>query len=109
MNPSTVSRLRAVTSTDGRGSQIRDWANASSAEIEGVFLAPASSGEGHNDSRESVGKGWSLFSLNPLDLLATDRVQANGLTFEVDGEPEAWDSPWGGISGVTAKLTRVEG
>lgn len=109
MNPTTVTRLRATTSIDGRGSQVRDWLNASTEIIENVLVAPAAAGESHDNGREAVNRGWELFGLTSIDLLATDRVLIDGATFEVDGEPERWNSPWGGVHGLKAKLKRVEG
>jgi hypothetical protein len=54
--------------------------------------------------RDTIVSRWQLFAPDGTDLLATDRVEFQGATYEVDGEPQRWDFP--PLSHVTALLRR---
>jgi hypothetical protein len=54
--------------------------------------------------RDTIVSRWQLFAPADADLTATDRVEFNGDTYEVDGEVQRWDFP--PLSHLTALLRR---
>jgi hypothetical protein len=94
---------RATTTEDPYGNQSRDWTRASATRVEGCSVQPVLGAE-QTVGRETVVSRWQLFAPDHIDLLATDRVEWDGGTYEVDGEPQRWDFP--PSSHVTALLRR---
>ncbi|MFE9335271.1 hypothetical protein [Streptomyces sp. NPDC007063] len=95
MNPlyaDAVVRVRAEPQTDryGNPSGERDWQNAERVEITGVSLQPASVDSSAEDGgdRQTIVTRWHLVSQRgrDLDITADDRVEAQGMSFDVDGE-----------------------
>lgn len=106
----TVTVLRAPLVADRYGSQVRDWTAAARTDVDGVSIQPSGSIEDVRD-RELVTNTYTLFTSRgqDIDLLATDRVQWNGITLQVDGDPNRWPAPGGGVHHVEAKLKQVAG
>jgi hypothetical protein len=106
----SVTRRRAPIITDPRyGDELADWANATTLVITGCALQPGPATEFTDPTRRAVTTGWALFAPPGTDLAAGDRVEVDGLTFEVDGEPADWAAPGGRADHVAATLIRVEG
>lgn len=106
----TAQRLRPVARTDRYGNVVADWAGAGSALIAGCALAPRVAGEERGHGRQGVVVGWTLFAPPDADIAPTDRVVVRGRTYEVDGEPAVWTSPFAGAAGgVEIALRRVDG
>ena len=106
----TVTVVRAPLAANRYGGQIRDWANATRTDVEGVSVQPGPSTEDVRDRELLVGT-WTLYGPRgrDIDLLATDRVQVDGMVLQVDGDPNRWPAPGGGIHHVEAKLRQVTG
>lgn len=88
-----VTRLRATTTTDGHGNVNRAWGSAVATTINGCAFAPSASSE-DNSNRALVEADAILYVPSGTDLVSTDRVTVRGTTYDVDGQPEDWRSPY---------------
>lgn len=106
----TVIVIRAPLAANRYGGQLRDWTTATRTTVDGVSVQPAASTEDVRD-RELLVNTYTLFTTRgrDIDLLATDRVQWNGLVLQVVGDPNRWPAPGGGIHHVEAALKLVAG
>jgi hypothetical protein len=107
-----IERLRAPLVSDPYSGQptTRDWANATSATLEGFALDPGGSQETRTVSREQITTTPTLYGPYGADLVAADRVVVRGVTWEISGNAADWRSPFTGWTpGSVWPLTRVEG
>lgn len=110
MTGETVTRLRAPLVEDRYGSEVRDWDNATESAVTGCIVAPRHEGEDHEDGRQGVIVGFTVYAPAGADILATDRLTIRGDDHEVDGEPGAWVNPWTEITeGIEIHAGRVDG
>lgn len=111
LHDDTVTRVRAPYKVDkyGNTSTERDWTNATRVTWAGVSFQPDVSTEATGD-RPSVVTGYRLLSRHGvnLDLLATDRIEADGMTLEVDGKVGRFRMS-GRVHHVEARLKEVTG
>ncbi|MFD6070315.1 phage head completion protein [Amycolatopsis lurida] len=70
------------------------------------FMQPGSSTEPAAPSRQAVVTGWRAFTAAPVT--SRERIEWDGRTFEVSGEPARW-SPRFGYVHYELTLTHVEG
>lgn len=81
----TVTRLRPATKTV-RGSVVPDWEHASSKEINGVSMQPASTSLSTDGRVLGISDRYTLFAPPIADIKAGDRIVFNGKTYEIDGD-----------------------
>jgi hypothetical protein len=85
----TVTLVRAPLKVDkyGNTTSERDWASATRTPYPGLMVQPDTSSEDTGDRATAV-TGWRLMTPKGKDFpaLATDRVEWEGLTLEVDGK-----------------------
>ena len=105
--PHIVVILRAPLVSDGKGNQIRDWANPVGATAAAWVQPQGTTEQALNQDR--VVSRWRIFIEPTADIVATDRVSWNGLTFQVDGEIQTWDDPRGNAHHREGLLRRVTG
>lgn len=106
----SVTRLRAPTTTDRYGGTIRDWDNAVEKALDGWSVAPRHEAEDHDNGRQGVLVGYTLYGPAGTDVLPSDRLVIRGATHEVDGETGVWTSPWTNVTaGVEIHAKRVDG
>lgn len=90
----TAVRVRAGTKTDRGGNTMPDWSPAavSRLTVTGLNIQPNSQAETADEQRDAVITGYRVQSSEGAapDIRATDRIEWNGQTFEVDGEVAAW-------------------
>jgi hypothetical protein len=104
-----VTRQRAATTTDAYGNTQQDWTAPTSATLTARGVEPVSSTE-ENDNRQTVITGYRLYLDIGSDVLAGDRIVMRGSTYDVDGDPADWQSPWGtNVGGVVVGLTLTKG
>lgn len=105
----TVVRAEYVTDKYGNPTSERDWENATRSVVGGVSVQPDASTEATGD-RGTIITGWRLFTPRgrDLDLLATDRVEFDGMTLEVDGEIGRYRMA-GRVHHIEARLKKVTG
>jgi hypothetical protein len=78
--------------------------------LDGAFVAPRKSEGLDRDGRTGVIVGLTLYAPYGTDLVYTDRVEVDGVVYEIDGEPGRWLHPHTGWqAGVEAALVRGEG
>ena len=105
----TVIRVRATTTTDSHGNEVRSWGTATTSDISGCSMQPVTGSEA-NLGRDEVISRWKLFLPPSADLLPSDRVRFEGVTYEVDGSVQKWDpSDVTGLSHKECLLKLVEG
>jgi hypothetical protein len=105
----TVTRQRAGVTQDSRGDDITDWSDPSTTSYLARGVEPVSSSE-DNDNRQAVITGFRVYLPVGADVQAGDRMVLRGSTYEVDGMPAEWGSPFGtGLGGVVVALKGVVG
>lgn len=106
----TVTRLRPQTSSDAHNPDAAvDWTLAPvETDLTGCRFQPISTNEELN-LREGVEVNARLLGPLTLDLTPQDRVQFDGETFEVVGEPLKMRGPYGNTAHVEIMLRRFDG
>lgn len=103
----TVLRAPLVSS---RGGQVRDWGQATSHEVPGCSMQEASS-----ETMDRTGRASNVSMTNDLylpagaDICAGDRVEFDGATYEVVGQPLSKRSPFGRCDHTLAHLAYWRG
>lgn len=108
----TVTRLRGVPVTDPYSNTTTglDWTSPSSLAIPGCGFNPGLSTEPLQDARNAVLTRPEVYAPPGADILAGDRLAVRGLTYEVQGRPQDWVSPFTGWNpGLVVPLELVEG
>lgn len=107
----TITRLRVAATVDAWGNSINsDWSTASRLTITGCALSPLAEPEVHTDGRDAVPGSWTLYIPGRFeDIEPSDRIETSYGTFDVDGEPGRFRSPFSGRDGMTVRLNRTEG
>lgn len=107
----TVTRLRAEATADkyGNPGAVRDWAHAQRTEFSGVAVQPQEQVETVGD-RTALTTGWHLFTPPgmDMDLLPTDRIEYDGIVYEVDGEVARFGLA-GRVHHIETRIVRVGG
>ena len=88
--PHVVTTLRGPLTADGKGNLIHDWPHAVVGGPWSAFVQPATSTE-LTLNQDQVVSRWRIYTEAAADIVATDRIVWNGLTFFVDGEIQAWN------------------
>lgn len=82
----TITRRRAPLTSAGYGNQKRDWAAATSQAYP-ARVSPVSSTEDVVEQPRTVTR-WKCTVGPDADLAATDRIDWDGSTYEIDGDVE---------------------
>ena len=108
----TVTRQRGTPITDpysGEATGI-SWATPTLLTLPGCGFNPGQSSEPVQDARNAVITRPEVYAPFGSDVLAGDRLVIRGDTYEVDGTPADWRSPFTGWeSGMVIPLKRTEG
>ena len=85
-------RVRAGERTDRGGNTVKDWSTATRLTVDQVNIQPTIQQEAVDEERNAVVTGWHVQSEEGTDpdILATDRIEWDGMTLEVDGEVARW-------------------
>lgn len=108
----TGTRLRAAVTVDPYSGETtgRDWSNPTTLVIPDLAFNPGSSNEPSEVGRNAVITQPEVYGPVGIDVLAGDRLAIRGRTYEVEGDPAEWRSPFTGWeAGVVIKLELVEG
>lgn len=107
-----VTRLRA-TMTTSRYSDTNtkpNWSNPDELVIPGCGFNPGQSSEPLQDARNAVITQPEVYAPFGSDVLAGDRLVVRGRTYDVQGDPASWVSPFTGWApGMVVPLKIVEG
>ena len=104
----TVTVLRPAAKTE-RGSTVPDWANATSATLTGVQVTAASTSEDRDGRVDNAADKFTLRAPYEADIQSGDRVEWNGVTYEVDGDVFHTKSPTGRVSSTRCALVAWKG
>ena len=80
-----VTILRATTTTDRYENVVVSWSSPTETGVKGWITQRNRSED--NDQRSAEISDWVLFAPADTDIVAGDRVQWGGVTYEVDGPP----------------------
>lgn len=106
----TVIRQRATTTTDRYNNSVPDWTTPETVTLTARGVEPTSSTEDDRDGRQAVITGYRVYLDSGADVLPSDRVVLRGVTYEVNGTPADWRSPWGtNVGGVVVALKKFTG
>ncbi|MFF9240103.1 hypothetical protein ACF1AL_14890 [Streptomyces sp. NPDC014801] len=88
----TAVRVRAGTKTDRGGNTIPDWSNPNRLTVSGLNIQPNAQSEKVDEQRDATITGYRVQSAEGTapDIKASDRIEWNGQTFEVEGEVASW-------------------
>ena len=81
----TVIRIRPGTK-ESRGSIIPDWTQAQKKEVNGCSMQPASTSLSEDGRVMAITDRYTLFAPTSADIKAGDRIEFEGLIYEIDGE-----------------------
>lgn len=104
----TITRLRPGTKS-ARGSDIPDWGQASSLEIAGCSVQPTATSLSEDGRVLGILDGVTCYCPYDADVQEGDRIQFEGLTYEINGSPRRWRSPTGNRSHTQLNLVRWRG
>lgn len=108
----TVIRQRATIVVDPYSGEPgdTDWTNLSVLTIVGCAFDPGGSLEPTEQGRTSVITQPTVYAPPGSDVLAGDRLVVRGRTWDVDGDPADWRSPFTGWEpGMVIKVKAVTG
>lgn len=88
----SATRVRAGTKTDRGGNTVPDWSTPDRELVTGLNVQPNTQNETLDEQRNAVITGYRVQSDEGTapDILATDRIEWRGSTFEVQGEVAVW-------------------
>lgn len=104
----SITILRPATTTS-RGSTISDWTRATSTNVGGCSVQPASTSLSQDGRVLGIADGWTAYIPPGTDVKAGDRIVYNGETYTINGEPRAWTSPTGRVTHIQLNLQRWSG
>lgn len=104
----SVTRQRGTVADDGHGNETFDWSTPDEILIERCTVQPGASQE-ILAGRDATLIQYTVSAPGTPDVLATDRVQYNGGTYDIDGEPLFWPSPTGALDHTIILLKTWEG
>lgn len=104
----SITRLRAGTKIE-RGSEVPDWATATSLVISPVSVQPATSSVSIDGRVLGLSDSYDVFCDLDADVKAGDHVIYEDETYMVMQEPRTWHSPTGRASNKQFTMTRWQG
>ena len=104
----TVTRIRPGTK-EIRGQIVPDWDNVSTATISGCSVQPAATSLSQDGRVLGISDGMTLYAPANSDIMAGDRIQFDGNTYTINGDPRRWPSATGGLDHIQCSLERWYG
>lgn len=102
----TITRLRATERQSDYGNTTElDWTTPARTDIDGCSVQPASSDEFTID-RDSFTTRLIAYVPSSAELRASDRVEWQGITYDIDGDVLRWD--FGALSHIVINLRRSD-
>lgn len=108
----TVTRLRGTPAFNNYSDEPdgTDWNAPDSLDIPGCGFNPGQSSEPVQDARNAVVTQPEVYAPAGSDVLPGDRLVVRGVTYEVDGRPADYRSPFTGWTpGLVIALKEVQG
>lgn len=104
----TITRIRPGTKTL-RGSDVPDWSTATTEEISGCSVQPASTSLSMDGRVRAETDGLTAYIPADADVKAGDRIGYGGEVYTINGAPRAWPSASGGLDHIQLNLERWSG
>lgn len=101
-------RVRAPLADDGQHNFLPNWAAAAEETLTGWTVQPGVTDE-LVAGRDATLIQWTAIGPGGADVLSTDRIKHQGVTYEVDGEPARWPSPTGALDNTLLLLKKWKG
>jgi hypothetical protein len=110
----SVTVVRAGSRVDRGGNTVPDWSPGAVTRhaVTRVSVQPNTQNEQADPTRNAIVTGWRVYTMpgTDADVLATDRIEWDGMTLEVVGEVARWKDPiGGGIHHVEFTMQRAQG
>lgn len=97
------------TLVDDRGTMVADYETPlSEVEVTGCSVQPGASAE-VLAARQGVSVRWTVYAPAAAVVTAHSAVRYAGRLYDVDGEPQRWPSPTGGLDHTVLLLVDHEG
>lgn len=105
----TIYRIRPGTKTE-RGSEIPDWSpgKVDKLTITGCSVQPAGTSLSQDGRVLGIQDAWTAYLPEGSDVKAGDRIEFDGKTFVINGEPKKWTAA-ANLSNIQLDLRRWEG
>lgn len=105
----SITRVRPGSKTI-RGSVVPDWSQdkVSKVTITGCSVQPAGTGLSQDGRVLGINEGYTAFIPEGSDVQAGDRIEFDGNTYEINGEPKKWTGAYT-RSHIQLNLVRWEG
>jgi hypothetical protein len=104
LGPHTITVVRPGTKPVDYGSGTQpDWDTATRTTVDGCSVQPAPADEFTVD-RDTFITRWQVFAPGGTDASATDRVEWQGDTYDIDGDVLRWE--FGALAHVVITLRR---
>jgi len=100
--------LRPATTTS-RGSTIYDWTKATTTNVSGCSVQPASTSLSQDGRVLGITDGMTAYLPPGTNVQEGDRIIFDGETYTINGAPRAWTSPTGKVSSIQLNLQRWSG
>lgn len=94
---------------ESRGSPIPDWENVAETTITGCSVQPAGTSLSQDGRVLGVMDGLTAYLPPDADVQPGDRIEFNGQTYTIDGDPRRWKSATGRVSHILLNLKRWSG
>lgn len=94
---------------ESRGSVVLDWSQESTHLVMGCSVQPGSTAHTMDDRTLAIQDGATLYAPNGADVAEGDRVEFDGIIYEVDGAPRHHRSATGRVSHVEVPLKNWRG
>lgn len=110
----TVTVIHPSTRVE-RGTTIPDWSSVTKRKVRGCSMQPSStdSTQVRNmrlvPSVNSTETAYTLYMPPNAPVQSGDRIDVDGKTWSVDGEPLVWESASGALSHMVVELKRYRG
>lgn len=104
----TVDIVRPKKTIDSRGSEIPDWTSTTKTTVTGCSVQPASTSLSQDGRVLGILDGWTAYLPEGTDVKAGDRIDFDGESYVINGEPRKWTGPLR-TSHIQLNLVRWEG
>lgn len=88
----TVTRLRGTSAPNAYGDATTSWTSPARLTIEGCAFQPEDGQEILAD-RTAVISRWRWFGPPEADVRSSDRLEVDGIAYDIDGSVQKWDDP----------------
>lgn len=104
----SINVVRAKKTTTSRGSEVPDWTDTTTTTVTGCSIQPASTSLSQDGRILGIADGWTAYVPEGTDVKAGDRIDVDGESYAINGEPRKWTGP-SRTSHIQLNLVRWEG